>query len=104
SYAVGPLQITPDLMVLLLSLKGATITDIVGMNADLSGSNNFNPDGILAINATLPPPPPPGDTTPPSVTSIVTSGLGIDSNGNGNLSTGAAITLTVNFDETVLVD
>ena len=43
------------------------------------------------------------DTTAPVVTSVVTSGLGIDSSGNGDLNAGHVITLTVNMSEVVTV-
>ena len=43
------------------------------------------------------------DTTAPAVTSVVTSGPGIDGNGNGDLNAGHVITLTVNLSEEVTV-
>jgi hypothetical protein len=38
------------------------------------------------------------------VTSVVASGIGIDSNGNGDLNAGQVVTLTVNFSENVTVN
>ena len=52
----------------------------------------INPAGKLQIDATA-----------PVVTSVVASGLGIDSSGNGDLSAGHVITLTVNMSEVVTV-
>ena len=65
----------------------------------ISGSNLIvptgavsNPAGILQI-----------DTTAPTVTSVVTSGPGIDGSGNGDLNAGHVVTLTVNLSEAVTV-
>ena len=51
-----------------------------------------NPAGTLQI-----------DTTAPVVTSVVTSGPGIDGSGNGDVNAGHVITLTVNMSEAVTV-
>jgi hypothetical protein len=92
SYTVAIGQNTPDLVVSSFNLNGATVKDGAGNAADLSGASNNNPAGTLQI-----------DTLAPSVSSIVTSGPGII-NGNGNLSTGQVVTLTVNLSEVVTVD
>ena len=51
-----------------------------------------NPAGTLQI-----------DTTAPAVTSVATSGTGIDGSGNGDLNAGHVVTLTVNLSEAVTV-
>ena len=51
-----------------------------------------NPAGTLQI-----------DTTAPAVTSVTTSGPGIDGSGNGDLNAGHVVTLTVNLSEAVTV-
>ena len=51
-----------------------------------------NPAGTLQI-----------DTTAPVVTSVTTSGPGIDGSGNGDLNAGHVVTLTVNLSEAVTV-
>ena len=43
------------------------------------------------------------DTTAPVVTSVVTSGAGIDGGGNGDLNAGRVVTLTVSMSEAVTV-
>ncbi|WP_424594658.1 beta strand repeat-containing protein [Bradyrhizobium sp.] len=57
----------------------------------LSGAVS-NPAGALQI-----------DTTAPTVTSVVSSGPGIDGSGNGDLNAGHVVTLTVNMSEAVTV-
>ena len=51
-----------------------------------------NPAGTLQI-----------DTTAPTVTSVATSGTGIDGGGNGDLNAGNVVTLTLNLSEAVTV-
>src|SRR5258708_6380849 len=51
-----------------------------------------NPAGTLQI-----------DTLAPTVTSVVSSGAGIDGSGNGDLNAGHVVTLTVNLSEAVTV-
>ena len=73
------------------NLNGATLSDAAGNSANLSGAVT-NPAGTLQI-----------DTTAPAVASVVTSGLGIDGSGNGDLNAGHVVTLTVNMSEVVTV-
>src|SRR5258708_633920 len=66
--------------------------EVVGSNsANLSGAVT-NPAGTLQI-----------DTLAPTVTSVVSSGAGIDGSGNGDLNAGHVVTLTVNLSEAVTV-
>ena len=91
SYTVGAGQDTGDLAVTSFNLNGATLQDAAGNSASLSGAVT-NPAGTLQI-----------DTTAPAVTSVITSGPGIDGGGNGDLNAGHVITLTVNMSEAVAV-
>ncbi len=90
SYAVGAGQNTSDLAVTTVNLNEATIQDVPGNIADISGAAG-NPAGTLQV-----------DTTAPTVTSVATSGTGITS-GNGDLRAGATVTFTVNLSEVVTV-
>ena len=92
SYTVAAGQNTADLIVSALNLNGATIAGGNGIAANLSGATNANPAGILQI-----------DTTAPTIASIAATGTGI-TNGTGNVSTGAVVTLTVNLSEAVTVN
>ncbi|MEH2486799.1 beta strand repeat-containing protein [Bradyrhizobium sp. AZCC 2230] len=92
SYTVAAGQNTADLIVSALNLNGAAITGGSGNAANLAGATNYNPAGTLQI-----------DTTVPTIASIAASGTGI-TNGSGNVSTGAVVTLTVNLSEAVTVN
>ena len=91
SYTVGAGQDTGDLAVTSFNLNGATLQDAASNSANLSGAVT-NPAGTLQI-----------DTTAPTVTSVTTSGPGIDGSGNGDLNAGHVVTLTVNLSEAVTV-
>ena len=91
SYTVGAGQDTGDLAVTSFNLNGATLQDAASNSANLAGAVS-NPAGTLQI-----------DTTAPTVTSVVTSGPGIDGSGNGDLNAGHVVTLTVNMSEAVSV-
>ena len=91
SYTVGAGQDTGDLTVTSFNLNGATLQDAASNSAILSGAVT-NPAGTLQI-----------DTTAPTVTSVVTSGSGIDGSGNGDLNAGHVVTLTVAMSEVVTV-
>ena len=91
SYTVGAGQDTGDLAVTSFNLNGATLQDAASNSANLSGAVT-NPAGTLQI-----------DTTAPAVTSVTTSGPGIDGSGNGDLNAGHVVTLTVNLSEAVTV-
>jgi hypothetical protein len=54
SYTVAAGQNTADLVVSSFNLNGATIRDGAGNAADLSGTTNYNPAGILNIDTTTP--------------------------------------------------
>src|SRR5205085_1307066 len=71
SYTVGAGQDSGDLAVTSFNLNGATLQDAASNSASLSGAAT-NPAGTLQI-----------DTTAPTVTSVVSSGPGIDGSGNG---------------------
>jgi hypothetical protein len=62
---------------------------------------------VFAVHNALTSPPPPNSPPPPpaaaTVVSIVASGTGIDSGGNGDLDAGKMVTLTVSFSEAVTV-
>jgi hypothetical protein len=92
NYTVAAGQNTADLIVSALNLNGATIAGGSGNAANLSGATNANPAGTLQI-----------DTTAPTIASIAASGTGI-TNGSGNVSTGAVVTLTVNLSEVATVN
>ena len=92
SYTVVGGQNTPDLTIASFNLNGATMQNGAGTAADVSVATNYNPTGILQI-----------DTTTPAITSIATSGPGI-TNGSGDLSSGAVVTLTAAFSEAVNVN
>ena len=91
SYTVGAGQDTGDLAMTSFNPNGATLQDAAGNSASLLGAVT-NPAGTLQI-----------DTTAPTVTSVVTSGTGIDGSGNGDLNAGHVVTLTVNLSEAVAV-
>src|SRR6185369_7666546 len=91
SDTVGAGQDTADLSVTSFDLNGATLQDAAGNSASLSGAVT-NPAGPLQI-----------DTTAPTVTSVVSSGSGIDGSGTGDLNAGHVVTLTVNMSEAVTV-
>ena len=91
SYTVGAGQDTGDLTVTSFNPNGATLQDAASNSAILAGAVS-NPAGTLQI-----------DTTAPTVTSVVTSGPGIDGSGNGDLNAGHVVTLTVNMSEAVTV-
>ena len=73
------------------SLVAGPLFSLESNSIFLSGAVT-NPAGTLQI-----------DTTAPVVTSVVTSGPGIDGSGNGDLNAGHVITLTVNMSEVVTV-
>src|SRR5439155_650791 len=91
SYTVGAGQDSGDLAVTSFNLNGATLQVAASNRASLSGAAT-NPAGTLQI-----------DTTAPTVTSVVSSGPGIDGSGNGDLNAGHVVTLTVNLSEAVTV-
>ena len=68
--------------------RGASIEDLAGDGANLSGAS-----AKLGLQI---------DTTAPTISSVATSGAGITS-GNGDLDAGKTVTLTVNFSEAVTV-
>jgi Ca2+-binding RTX toxin-like protein len=90
NYTVAAGQNTADLAVTAFNLGTATIKDVAGNTAVVTGAVT-NPAGTLKI-----------DTTTPTVSSVVTSGPGITS-GSGTLGVGAVVTLTVNFSEAAVV-
>jgi hypothetical protein len=90
NYTVAAGQNTPDLTVTAFNLNAATIKDVAGNTAVVTGAVT-NPAGTLKI-----------DTTASTVSSVVTSGPGITS-GNGTLGVGAVVTLTANFSEAAVV-
>ena len=85
AYTVAAGQSTPDLTVTGLTLNGATIEDLAGNNAVLSGAVR-NPAGTLKI-----------DTTAPSVTKVVSSVA------SGEVATGRAIRITLDTSEAVAI-
>jgi hypothetical protein len=90
TYTVAAGQNTPDLTVTALNLNGGTIKDAAGNAAVVTGAAT-NPAGTLQI-----------DTTASTVSSVATSGTGITS-GSGTVGVGTVVTLTVNFNESVVV-
>jgi Ca2+-binding RTX toxin-like protein len=90
TYTVAAGQNTPDLTVTALNLNGGTIKDVAGNTAVVTGAVT-NPAGTLQI-----------DTTASTVSSVASSGAGITS-GSGTVGVGTVVTLTVNFDESVVV-
>ena len=90
SYTVAAGQNTSDLTVTAINLNSATVKDVAGNTANLTGAVT-NPAGILQI-----------DTTAPTVASVVASGTGITA-GAGDLGTGSVVTLTLNLSEAVTV-
>ena len=90
SYTVGAGQNTGSLAATAVNLNSATITDGSGNAANLS---------LTALTQTGPQ----IDTMTPIVSSVATSGTGISS-GNGDLTVGSVVTLTVNLTETVAVN
>src|SRR5260370_673015 len=91
SYTVGAGQDTGDLTVTSFNLNGATLQDAASNSVNLTRTG-INPAGTLLI-----------DTLAPTVTSVVSSGAGIDGSGNGDLNAGHVVTLTVNLSEAVTV-
>ena len=89
SYTVAAGQNTPDLMTTAVNLNAATITDGAGNAANLSLV------GLAQGSPQI-------DTTTPTVSSVVVSGTGI-ANGNGDLTAGNVVTLTLNLSEAVTV-
>jgi Ca2+-binding RTX toxin-like protein len=90
TYTVAAGQNTPDLMVTALNLNGGTIKDAAGNAAVVTGAAT-NPAGTLQI-----------DTAASTVSSVATSGAGITS-GAGTIGIGTVVTLTVTFNENVVV-
>jgi hypothetical protein len=90
TYTVAAGQNTADLAVTALNLNGGTIKDAAGNAAVVNGAAT-NPAGTLQI-----------DTTASTVASVVASGTGITA-GTGSLNAGKVVTLTVNFNENVVV-
>jgi Ca2+-binding RTX toxin-like protein len=90
TYTVAAGQNTADLAVTALNLNGGTIKDAAGNAAVVTGAVT-NPAGTLQI-----------DTTASTVASVVASGSGITA-GTGSLNAGKVVTLTVNFNESVVV-
>src|SRR5439155_360556 len=85
SYTVGAGQDSGDLAVTSFNLNGPTLPDAASTSASLSGAAT-NPAGTLQT-----------DTTAPTVTSVGSSGPGIDGSGNGDLNAGHVVTQTVNL-------
>ncbi len=85
SYTVLAGRNTPDLAVTAVNLNSATVTDLLGNTANLSGAVT-NPAGTLQI-----------DTTTPTVNSVT------DNPTSGLLNTGKLVTLTVHLSEAVTV-
>jgi hypothetical protein len=90
NYTVAAGQNTPDLTVTALNLNGGTSKDAAGNTAVVTGAAT-NPAGTLQI-----------DTAASTVSSVAISGTGITS-GSGVLNAGKVVTLTVNFNENVVV-
>jgi 20S proteasome alpha/beta subunit len=90
SYKVAAGQNAASLTATTVSLNGATIADGAGNVASLTLSGLVQ-SAQFAI-----------DTTPPSVSSVVTSGIGIAA-GTGDLTIGNVVTLTLNLSEAVTV-
>src|SRR5262249_38182694 len=89
AYTVAAGQNTADLTVTGLALaSGATIRDVAGNNAVLTGAGT-NPVGVLQV-----------DTKAPTIKSVTTSGAGITA-GQGDLGAGKKVLLTVEFSEKV---
>jgi hypothetical protein len=85
TYVVAGGQNTADLAVTALAPNGATIKDLAGNTAVLTGAAT-NPPGILKI-----------DTLAPKITSISANPA------NADLGAGKSVTLTVKFSEAVTV-
>lgn len=93
-YTVGSGQNTADLAAAAsnaILLNGATMRDVSGNNADLTPANGYAPAGVLIV-----------DTTAPTIVSMAVTGAGITS-GSGSVSTGAVVTISDTFSETVNV-
>jgi hypothetical protein len=90
NHTVAAGQNTADLTVTALNLNSGTIKDVAGNTAVVTGAAS-NPAGTLKI-----------DTTASAVSSVASSGSGITS-GTGTVGIGAVVTLTVNFNESVVV-
>ena len=88
AYTVLAGQNTNDLIVSSFNLNGATVTDIAGNNANLSGAINFNPAGVLQI-----------DTTSPTMVSIAAA----TDNHLADLTAGHLVTITMGMSEAVTV-
>src|SRR5438093_1171548 len=91
SYTVGAGQDKIGRAACRESVYGAALQDAASNRASLSGAAT-NPAGTLQI-----------DTTAPTVTSVVSSGPGIDGSSNVDLNAGHVVTLTVNLSEAVTV-
>src|SRR5258705_22075 len=89
SEEVGAAQDTGDLTVTYCNLNGPLLQGAAGNTANLSGGGT-NASCTVQI-----------DTLAPTVTSVVSSGAGIDGSGNGDLNAGHLVTLTVNMSEAV---
>jgi Ca2+-binding RTX toxin-like protein len=90
SHTVAAGQNTADLTISALNLNGGTIKDTKGNPADVTGAVT-NPVGTLVV-----------DTAGSTISSIVASGTGISA-GSGTLNAGKVVSLTANFNETVVV-
>ena len=86
-YAVTDGQDANDISITSLNLNGGTITDDIAQALNVLGAQNYNPTGILAVDATR-----------PVVSSITLSGLGI-TGGNGDLVTGNTVVFKVALSE-----
>jgi len=84
-YTVAAGENTADLAVTAADLRGSTIRDLAGNDADLSTAA-INPAGTLHI-----------DTTAPHLTAIDTVPI------SGDLNAGHVVSFTVTFDEAVVV-
>ena len=91
TYTVQAGDDIADLAVTGIDTQGAAIEDAAGNAADLSGAV-VNPNGTLRI-----------DTIAPVVSAVVATGQHIV-NGDGDLKAGAVVTLTVSFNEAVVID
>jgi hypothetical protein len=91
SHTVAAGQATSDLAISSFNLNGATLRDPAGNNADLSAAANYDPIGVLQVDAVA-----------PFVTAISIAGSGV-TNGNGNVNIGRVVTFTVAMSEAVIV-
>src|SRR5260370_1296921 len=91
SYTVGAGQDTGDLTVTSFNLNGATLQDARAEEHTSALQSHLTLGSRLLLEQT------------PTVTSVVSSGAGIDGSGNGDLNAGHVVTLTVNLSEAVTV-